>query len=161
LSLPASNPATTLRALEYALATVPSNNPRPETAVRARAEIVFSHLADVNAAVLVANNRGRYVHVNDIAVRLTGYTRDELLRLSVWDLTPMQGRVDSRRLWREFLKHGRLSGEYRLRRKDGRTITANYIAVTNVLPGIHVSLVVTGSRMRPNKKPARARSAAR
>jgi len=118
-------------------------------------------LADVNAAVLVANNRGRYVHVNDKAVRLTGYTRDELLRLSVWDLTPMQGRVDSRRLWRDFLRHGRLCGEYQLRRKDGRTIIANYIAVTNVLPGIHVSLLVTRGRMRPNKKPARSRSSAR
>ena len=151
MSLPDSNPAITLRALECALASVPNNNPRPETAVRARAEIVFSHLADVNAAVLVANNRARYVHVNDQAVRLTGYTRDELLRSSVWDLTPMQSRVDSRRLWREFLKRGRLSGDYRLRRKDGRTITATYIAVTNVLPGIHVSLLVPRARLRPKK----------
>ena len=152
MSVPGSNPAITLRALEYALASVPSNNPRPENAVRARAEIVFSHLADVNAAVLVANDRGRYVHVNDKAARLTGYTRDELLRLSVWDLTPTERRGNGQRLWREFLKRGRLSGEYQLRRKDGRTITANYIAMTNVLPGIHVSLLVAG-RIRPNKKP--------
>ena len=153
MPVPDSNPAITLRALESALATVANNNPRPENAVRARAEIVFSHLADVNAAVLVANNRGRYVHVNDEAARLTGYTHDELLRLSVWDLTPIRGRVDSRRLWREFLKHGRLSGDYELRRKDGRTIKAHYIAVTNVLPGIHVSLLVAGRRMRATKKP--------
>ena len=35
-------------------------------------------------ALLIANNSGRYVDVNDLATRLTGFSRAELLRMSVW-----------------------------------------------------------------------------
>src|SRR5262249_44704395 len=50
---------------------------RPEDAVRARAEALLAYLANVPLAILVANNRGRYVDANRHAATLTGYTRNE------------------------------------------------------------------------------------
>ena len=79
--------------------------------------------------------------------------------MSVWDLTPTLKQADGRRLWREFLTHGRQAGDYLLCRKDGRLIAATYVAVTNVLPGIHVSLLVPRGTARaavPNPTEARS-----
>ena len=134
-------PSEKLKRLEAALARVPRSR-RPETAVRARAELIVSHLANVDAAVLIANEHGCYVHANTTAARLTGYTRDELLELSVWDLTPVDSSQQGRQLWRDFISQGRQAGTYALRRKDGRVVDVRFVAVANVLPGVHVSLLV-------------------
>lgn len=48
---------------------------------------LLKHMVDMPVALLIANNSGRYVDANDLATRLTGYSRAELLRISVWDLT--------------------------------------------------------------------------
>jgi PAS domain S-box-containing protein len=130
-----------LQRLEAALARVPDSR-RPETAVRSRAELIVSHLAKIKAAVLIANDHGRYVHANTAAARLTGYTRSELVELSVWDLTPVDSERRGRRLWHDFVSQGRQAGTYSLRRKDGRIVDARFVAVANVLPGVHVSLLV-------------------
>jgi len=127
-----------LQQLERALAKL---TPReaPEDVARRRAELVLAHLAETSIAVLVANDSGRYVDVNAMAPTLTGYTRNELLKMAVWDLTPTARRGLGLRLWREFLRRGRMRGDYQLRRKNGAVVTARYIAVANVLPGIHIS----------------------
>jgi PAS domain-containing protein len=39
-------------------------------------------------AILLANDEGQYVDVNDAALELFGYTRDEFLNLSYHDITP-------------------------------------------------------------------------
>jgi len=110
-------------------------------AVRARAELILLHLAKSRVAVLIANDHGRYVHANAAAARLTGYTTDELIGLSVWDLTPSANQSDGR-LWELFVEKGRQEGEYALRRKDGHVVSAHFVALAHVLPGVHVSLLV-------------------
>jgi PAS domain S-box-containing protein len=113
---------------------------------RQRAATVMKHLSDIKAALLIANNRGRYIVANRAAARLTGYAGHELLQLSVWDLTPPVKQAVGRRLWRAFLVRGRMGGTYLLRRKDGQIVGARYAAIANVLPGIHVSLLSRPSR---------------
>lgn len=115
---------------------------QPEDVVRARAEALLAYLADVPVAILVANNRARYVDANRHAVALTGYPRAQLMTMQLWDLTPKPSRVLGHRLWRAFLRRGRMAGLYELRRKDGSVLTANYLAIANVLPGVHVSVLV-------------------
>lgn len=144
-----------LRTLERALAAVHGSRARPETATRQRAEVVLGHLSKIKAALLIANSRGRYIVVNPAAARLTGYSRDELLQLSVWDLTPSMKQSLGRRLWREFLKRGRMRGDYVLRRKTGRLVHAHYLAVADVLPGIHVSLLIRRRSARRRRKARR------
>jgi PAS domain S-box-containing protein len=132
-----------MRELERALNAIERDTRRPEAEQRKRAETVRSGLAGIPAAVLIANDRGRYIDANRGAALLTGYTRAELLRLTVADLTPPGRGSLFERLWREFLVRGRMSGTYALRCKDGRLIRPRYVAMSNVLPGIHVSALVT------------------
>jgi PAS domain S-box-containing protein len=129
----------------------------PESAVRVRAETVLRLIRTVRAAILIANSRGRYVDVNRAATRLTGYSRSELVGMAVWDLTPTPRLTLSRRLWRDFLTRGRMSGQYQIRHKTGRMVTAQYFAAANVLPGVHVSALVAVAS--PSRAPRRRRAA--
>ena len=45
-------------------------------------------------AELVADDRGRYIDCNAAACELVGYGREEILRMSVWDLTPQANNID-------------------------------------------------------------------
>jgi PAS domain S-box-containing protein len=127
-----------MRQLERALAKL-TTKAAPEDVARHRAELVLAHLAGTSIAVLIANDSGRYVDVNAVAPTLTGYTRNELLKMAVWDLTPTPRRSLGLRLWRDFLRRGRMRGDYQLRRRNGTIVMARYVAVANVLPGIHIS----------------------
>jgi PAS domain S-box-containing protein len=92
-------------------------------------------------AVLVANDPGSFVMANDAASTLTGYSPSELLKLSVWQLTPDVHEHEAETLWRAFRQQSEQFGSYRLLRKDGRTIVALYAAKTNVERGLHVSVL--------------------
>jgi len=131
--------ARTIRSLRRALAEVEITNSRPELTLQRRARAVLKSLRSLPAAILIANDRGRYVDVNRAAAVLTGYTRRELLTCSVWHLTPNVRQTLGHRLWREFLARGSMSGVYQVKKKNGTIIRARYVAVANVLPGVHVS----------------------
>jgi PAS domain S-box-containing protein len=105
---------------------------------RRRLQALFDTAQD---AIFLADDRARYVDVNPAACALTGYARDELLRMSVWDVTPLPDHAAGDDLWRQFVEAGRLSGEYVLRRKDGGAVTAEYRAVANIEPGLHLSVL--------------------
>ena len=132
-----------MRDLREAVARIQTEGGDSEQVLRKRAEALIARLGSVPVAMLVADNRGRYVDVNEAAVFLTGYSRAELLRRSVWDLTPTRQQTRGRTLWRAFLARERMSGQYRLQRKSGRVVSARYVALANVLPGLHVSALAT------------------
>ena len=110
---------------------------------RRKAETLLSILPNTPVAMLIANDRARYVEANTAATRLTGYTRAELLRMSVWDLTPESNREQGLTQWQAFLQHAEQRGTYRIRRKDGTVIAATYAAVSHVLPSLHLSALAT------------------
>lgn len=88
---------------------------------------------------LVADDLGHYVAVNDAACELLGYTREELVASSVWDLTPGANQIDGLLLWQDFISHGFQAGVYWLARKDGSLVEVAYQATANVAPGRHVA----------------------
>lgn len=132
-----------IRELRQAIARIQAEPGPSDRLLRKRAETLIARLANVPVAMLVADNRGRYVDVNTAAVLLTGYSRAELLRRSVWDLTPVSQQARGLALWRAFLARDQMSGSYSLRRKSGRVVKTRYFAATNVLPGLHVSALAT------------------
>ena len=140
--------ATAIRALRKALATIQATRVTPDRENRSRAHELLQRLADVPVAMLVANNQGRYVDANAAAVVLTGYPRRELLQCSVWNLTPASRLGTGEALWRAFLARERMAGRYRLRRKNGRIVEARYVAIANVLPGLHVSALATAALVK-------------
>ena len=72
-----------------------------------------------NDGITVADLEGRYVMVNDIFCRMTGYSRDELLKMRVHDLLP--GHVKLQLFIQVAVQKQSGRREIELRRKDGST----------------------------------------
>ena len=121
---------------QEARASLSNATPQPE-AVKRLEEVVRVH----PYAVLFSDNTGRYVGANAAAAELTGFSRRELLAASVFDITPPPDEKDVALLWRAFLRMGRQDGEIVIRRRDGTHVSSRYMAATNVVPGVHVSVM--------------------
>jgi len=104
-----------------------------------RARQIANSVEESMISVLVADDDARYVDANAAACALTGYPREELLAMTIWDLTPEQRVPRNRRLWDRFKRDGRFEGPYRIRRRTGETVTIRCAASANVSPGLHVS----------------------
>lgn len=101
-------------------------------------DAIFERALD---AILIADDEGRYVKVNPAAERLTGYTSEELGRMTVFDITPAPTKEQGLAMWREFIRRGTLSGEYPMAHKDGSTVEVEFQAVASIKPGLHLSIV--------------------
>lgn len=112
---------------------------QPTSALR---HLLQQCLDELSVAALAADNSARYIAANKQAAELTGYTRDELLRMTVSDITPAVRHATTGHLWNEFIQAGSQSGDYVLARKDGKTVGVRYQAFASVTPGLHVSLLV-------------------
>src|SRR5215218_446782 len=95
-------------------------------------------------AMLLADDARHYVDVNDAACELLGLDRATLLNAGVDGLTPpaLRGRVPA--MWERFLAQGSMQGVYELTDASGRLIRVTYVAVARVLPGLHLSCLLTG-----------------
>lgn len=118
----------------------------------ARREVLETWLAYQEAAgylasdemVLVADERMRYVVANAEAYRVLGYPAGSIAGLTVADLAAPGNDAAVELAWCEFLRTGRLDGEYVLRRRDGTVLRATQIARTHLpVAGYHTS------RLRP------------
>jgi PAS domain S-box-containing protein len=85
------------------------------------------------AAVFVADEHGQYVAVNRFACELLGYTRAELLRLSVRDVVDDP---DVEAHYKAFLRAREEKGVAALRRKDGSTFPFRYRAGETTMTGL-------------------------
>lgn len=72
-------------------------------------------------AVYTYDVSGRIHYVNEAAVAETGYSRDELREMSIWDLDPDLNEEMWVRGWAESRRRGHVILESRHRRKDGTT----------------------------------------
>jgi DNA-binding response OmpR family regulator len=106
---------------------------------------VLSAVTDVSLgmdtpAALVADTAAHYIAANDAACILTGRSREELLSLNVWDLTPDTGVRDGHQQWERFVESGALSGVYLLKTPGG-VVEARFASCTHILPDCHLSLL--------------------
>jgi PAS domain S-box-containing protein len=90
-------------------------------------------------AVLVADDQMRYVAVNQFACEWLGYTREELLQLTVNDLAPFP---ETPREYVEVIVGSMQSGEHRLRHKDGRDIPTGFRAGATKVAGLTFYIAV-------------------
>ena len=70
---------------------------------------------------------GRFIYANDTACRSLGYTRDELLRLTVADITPDLGKDGWERQWERVKLIGSLTIEALHRTKEGCVFPAEVL----------------------------------
>jgi PAS domain S-box-containing protein len=104
--------------------------------------VLQEQLETFSAAALAADNTGRYIAANRVAAALTGYSREELLRLTVRDLMPALRNDPHGERWHRFIHAGTQAGDYVLQRQDGSPVGVHYVGYASVAPGVHV-LVLT------------------
>ena len=86
----------------------------------------FEHAPD---AVLVVDAQGRYIDANEAACALTGYTRAELLKMRIGDLTIPSQRTYSERRFKLLRNTGHTRSDRVVRRKDGTQLPVEAHAV--------------------------------
>ncbi len=118
-------------------------DPRKELAALADSERRHRALFDTALnAVLLADDEGRYVDANPAALSLLGYSLTEMRSKRVVDLVvDIEPDADPQAAWAEFKGEGRQRGRVRLRQRDGRLLTFDYSAVSQMLPGLHLSVL--------------------
>jgi PAS domain S-box-containing protein len=84
-------------------------------------------------AIVVIDEEGRYVAVNEHACELLGYTRSELLSMEVGDLRRDE---ELQPEFAEVQAHGRLDGTAELIRKDGVALRVRYRASETRIAGL-------------------------
>ena len=94
---------------------------RAEIALREAGERYRDLFENANDAIFLLDERRRYVDVNRRAVEIFGYTREEFLGRSVFEVIPPEQARRSEAAFRELAEHGQYHGfEGRVRTKDGR-----------------------------------------
>jgi len=99
---------------------------------------VFDKALDI---ILIADEQGHFVQVNETACQKLGYSREELLQMGVQDITHAPIRSYSNKKWDDFIRTGVDEGKYFLETKDGDVLYAEYRAVANIRPGMHLSIL--------------------
>jgi len=96
--------------------------------------IVGEAVASGGYVVLVADAEMRFIAASDGACALLGYTREELVELTVPDIVIERRQAES--LYAEFIREGMQRGEITLRRKDGSAVDATYEASETLVAGL-------------------------
>jgi len=65
---------------------------------------------DSDQAILVADDEGCYVDVNQAALDLLGYPRDELIGRTIWEITPAEYREEGKAQFAQMAKTGEDAG---------------------------------------------------
>lgn len=105
-------------------------------------ELKFKSIFDnVINGILIANDKAEYKYANHAISNITGYSKEDLISMSLMDLTPQYNKVNIMIQFKEFIKKGKQRGEYQLIKKNGTIITAKYQAVANIEPGLHILIL--------------------
>jgi PAS domain S-box-containing protein len=104
--------------------------------------LVGEAVANAGYIVLVADENMRYLAASDAACELLGYSREELLGLTVLDLVV---ETNASELYDEFIRDHGQRGKITLRCRDGRSLEAHYDARQTEVGGLpyYVSVIST------------------
>jgi PAS domain S-box-containing protein len=90
-------------------------------------------------AMILADDRGRYVDANPAACELFGLPREKLLGRTVEEFC--EPGLDAEAAWQQFLRDERAEGEFTLIRPDGARLDLGFRATANIVPGLHLSVL--------------------
>jgi len=106
--------------------------PQPKTNPLSKASrtVDYPRLFDLAPdAIIVLDEDGRYIHANDAACRLTGFTHQELTTMRVGDLTVPSDRAAAVQRFKRLRKAERIEGDFLIRRKDKTEVWVEVHAV--------------------------------
>jgi PAS domain S-box-containing protein len=99
-------------------------------------------LLTAGSAVLVSDDEGRYLAVNDAACRLLGYTRAEFNTLNARMVTA-RGEEELAEVYAQLKRHKSVEEVGRIRRKDGVEGMIGYVGLTATVGGLPVFVSIT------------------
>jgi len=105
---------------------------------RRRLQALFDNAID---GIVFIDSGGHYIDANPAACELLGYTREELRKMKVGDLTQPDQREDVFSKWDDVQAGRKLNGEGTLHLRDGRIREIEYRVSPNVLPGLNFSIL--------------------
>ena len=109
---------------------------KPDADAQQRVRALIDRL---QLAVLALDQQGRYVAASRGASSLTGYSRGELLKMSIFD-SPLDVDLSAPKRWQEFLGSEQDSGTATVRNGSGRS-TKVEAAFLTIVPGLHAAAI--------------------
>jgi PAS domain S-box-containing protein len=106
----------------FAIHTDITERKRTEEALRESADKYRAITSGVMEGFAEIDREGRFVDVNEESCRMSGYSRDEHLTMSVLDTEALETAEETKKRLQKIIKTGSDRFESRLRRKDGRII---------------------------------------
>ncbi len=100
-------------------------------------------------AIFIANDKGDYISVNDAAVKMFGYTKEEFLTMNVGNLTVVSG--DAGQKYKEYLTKGQDKGELEFFKKTGEQRTGLYHAI-RVSENFNLSVMMDITEMKNRER---------
>ena len=92
--------------------------------------------------MVIADDSRRYTAVNAAACLLLRLPEQEVLAMTIDDLTPPENRDQVGPLWEAFIKEGTQQGTFELLMPDGQRVEVEYSATAEVAPGQHLSILM-------------------
>jgi PAS domain S-box-containing protein len=102
---------------------------RAERLLRESEERFRAYIDHAPSGLFVLDENGQYVDANPAACRISGYDREELLRMGVGDLTTAEAADGSRATFGRIKDEGAIEADWPLRRKSGEVRLVSVAAV--------------------------------
>jgi PAS domain S-box-containing protein len=107
------------------------------------------------SAILIFDNKGRYLHGNELAAEYMGAPVEEIVRRKVGDFTSERHQPSVDRFWEGLEKHGFVTGMHRIQGLDGIDRAIRYSARAGFMPGRNIvfsqALALGGQRLSPRE----------
>jgi len=103
------------------------------SALKKSEEKYKSYIESAPDGVFVTDETGKYIEVNDAASRITGYSKDELLTLSMSDILADKSIADIIEFFRHIVKPGLFKTDSSIKHKNGsnRWLEINAVQLSN------------------------------
>jgi PAS domain S-box-containing protein len=92
-------------------------------------------------SILIVNDKSTIVDVNKKTLKLTGYSRDELIGRSIRSFIPKHFNNSFKEIWKMFLETAKREGDLILKRKDDREISVEFNSIKKIIPGYNIILL--------------------
>lgn len=127
----------------YAAARDVTDEARAEEQLQAAKQRYLAALDTSSFAVFVLDDAARFINANPASSKLLGYSREEILQLTLRDLL-VPGEASIEEFWEALLKENLSEGVATFRHKDGHHVQIEYRARANALPGLHTMRDISG-----------------
>ena len=114
-------------------------------ASQARLQALFDHALD---GLLLHDDAGRLVDANPAISSLSGYTREQMTRMTLVDVLPEEFLEQHAANWQVLRESGSLRGSAPLVIADGTQVEVEFQWVADIVPGVHLVVVRDVSEQR-------------